>query len=358
MLWFGYLKMNESKLFLGKKIGVFCFFLAVLCILTCSGCGKTDENVKAEQNGSSVSDTGFFLDTAVTITLYDWSEEETIQKAFAEIQRLEQLLSVELEDSEAAAISAGAGKQSAAVSEETLEVVKTAQTYAEKSGGKFDITIGPLISLWNIHDGTGYVPKAEEREAAKALVGYEDLTISGNRVFLRRDGMALNLGAIAKGYVSDRVKDLLKREGVEHAVINLGGNVAVIGGKPDGTPFKIGVQDPFGETGEIIGMIELEDVSLISSGNYERYFEQDGVRYHHILDPDSGAPAEAGLSAVTVLTEKGIDGDALSTSVFLLGAEKGLELVKSIEGAEALLVDADGTITMTDGLKEKWTAYE
>ena len=141
-------------------------------------------------------------------------------------------------------------------------------------------------------------------------------------------------------------------------IINLGGNVAVIGGKPDGTSFKIGVQDPFGETGEIIGMIELEDVSLISSGNYERYFEQDGVRYHHILDPDSGAPAEAGLSAVTVLTEKGIDGDALSTSVFLLGAEEGLELVKSIEGAEALLVDADGTITMTDGLKEKWTAYE
>lgn len=355
---------RETKMVRTSRWNSFWYFSIIALLLAgwlCLGtaCGSSEaQNGEDGAEYPEVTDTGFYLDTTVTITLYDWSDPKTIQKAFDEIARLERLLSVEMDGSDAANISENAGVQPVAAAPETLEVLKSAQKYASLSGGKFDVTIGPLVSLWDIHDGSGYVPTVEERQNAQRQIDYRKLSVKGDTVFLEDAGMKMNLGAIAKGYIADRVKALLQKEGVKHAVINLGGNVAVIGKKPDGHPFCIGIQDPLGNTGEIIGALEVADGSLVSSGNYERYFEQNGVRYHHILDPDSGAPAETGLSGVTVLTEKSVDGDALSTTLFLLGMEQGKKLIESIDGAEALFVDQSGTIMVTDGLEGKLIVYE
>ena len=165
--------------------------------------------------------------------------------------------------------------------------------------------------------------------------------------------MKADLGGIAKGYIADRVKEHLLGLGVEHAVIDLGGNVILIGGKPDGSPFTIGVKDPLGENGELLETVESIDESLVSSGIYERWFEHEGRRYHHILDPFTGAPSESDLAGVTVISASSADGDALSTACLLLGSEAGMELAESMDGVEALFVTRDGQVHMTSGMEKR-----
>ena len=182
-----------------------------------------------------------------------------------------------------------------------------------------------------------------------ALVGGDELLLDGNRAFLAREGMGVTLGAIAKGYIADKVKETLIERGVTSAVINLGGNVLLIGSKPDGSPFRVGIQDPLGQSGSIIRYIDASDEALVSSGVYERYFTHEGKRYHHILDPFTGSPSESGVSGVTVICQRSADADALSTVCLLLGQEKGLELIEALPGTEAVFVSDDGTVTASSG---------
>ena len=298
--------------------------------------------VGCRQEPAAVSKTNLMLDTVVTITLYDWTDPATLDLAFAEISRLEALLSVEREGSDLDRLTKAAGKNWVEIAPETEEVLRIAQRYSALSEGHFDITAGPLIDLWNIHDGEGHYPTAEELDRVLPLIDSDSLQIEKGRAYLANEGMKANLGAIAKGYIADRVKTLLVEQGVEHAVLDLGRNILLIGGKTEDTDFRIGVQDPNSAENVTAEALSVRDISLVTSGVDERFFTYEGERYHHILDPFTGFPAENGLASVTILSDNSVDGDALSTSCLLLGLEKGMALIESLDGVEALFITTEG----------------
>ena len=315
--------------------------LPLLLLLAACGAGQ-------EQEPAVVQRTNFQMDTVVTITLYDWTDETAIDAAFREIDRLEALLSVQKPGSDLDRLAQAAGQDWVDIAPETQEVLELAKDYFARSGGLLDVTAGPLIDLWDINNG-GHYPTSEELEAVLPLVNGEDLQVEEGRAYLARPGMKADLGAIAKGYIADRVKDLLLDLGVKHAVLDLGRNILLIGGKSDEIPFRVGVQDPNGDQGELLAVVEAANKSLVTSGVYERYFEHDGKRYHHILDPKTGYPVDNGLAAVSILSDDSANGDALSTTCLLLGQEKGLALIESLPGVEALFVAEDGTLTPSSG---------
>ena len=333
-----------------KRTAIISLISLLLASTLVSGCsaGKT--------SGEVYSDTAFMLDTVVSVKIYGVPEDDAraaVDAAFSEIAFCEDLLSADIPGNGIDLLRQNAGSGYTELDGGAVYVLEKAIEYAKLTGGAFDPTVGPVVDLWNIRNGSGYVPTEEERTAASALVDYSRILFDGNgRVKLADAGMSVNLGAIAKGYIADRVKDLLVGMGIEHAVISLGGNVLAFGGKPDGSDFIIGIQDPFGPTGEIVATVAVRDMSVVSSGDYERYFEQDGVRYHHIMDPFTGAPADSGLSGVTILSERSIDGDALSTAVFVLGRNEGLELIESLDGVECVLIGNGGERTVSSGLKD------
>lgn len=312
----------------------------LLGLLLLSACGKMEP----------VSKTNFMLDTIVQITLYDQTDPGVIDQAFDEIRRLEGILSVEQEGSDLDRLAQAAGQDWVDIQPETEEVLRLAKEYSALSHGAFDVTAGPLIDLWGIHNGEGHYPSQEELAQVLPLIGDEDLLVEEGRAYLARPGMIANLGAIAKGYIADQVKALLVEQGVEHAVLDLGRNVLLIGGKPDGSGFVVGVQDPNQEQGQLVGCIEAEDKSVVTSGINERKFMYNGQSYHHVLDPATGFPVDNELASVTILSQSSADGDALSTACLLLGKEEGLALVESLEGVEALFIDKDGSCTESSGL--------
>ncbi len=320
------------------------FMTAVLMVLVFSGCGKS---TSAEVSKSAVK-----MDTVVTITICSGGGAEDIDAAFAEIDRLSALVDVNTPGSETERLTQLAGKEWLDVSDETAELISLARKYYELSGGRFDVTAEPLVKLWNINGG-GYFPTDKERISAMALVDGDGLLLEGKRAYLTREGMGITFGAVAKGYIADKVKTVLTQRGVTSAVVNLGGNVLIIGTKPDGSPFRVGIQDPLGKSGEVIRFIDAADETLVSSGVYERYFTYEGKKYHHILDPFTGMPAESGVSGVTVICESSADADALSTVCLLMGQERGLELIESLPGVEAVFVSEDGAVTASSGAKDR-----
>lgn len=312
--------------------------LAAVIFLCLGGCSQ-----------KSVSQTSFKLDTIVTITLYDWTNEDTVTQAMKEIDRLEALLSVEKEGSDLYRLTASAGKNWVDISKETEEVLRMAKEYYKLSEGHFDVTTGPLIDLWNIRDGNGHYPSQSELDKALPLISSEKLLVKDGQAFLQEPGMKANLGAIAKGYIADKVKEFLIAQGVKNAVIDLGRNILLIGGKTDGSDYRVGVQDPFGDEGKIYAVVRATGKSIVTSGVYERYFMYQGVRYHHVLDPFTGFPANTGLVSVTILSDNSAQGDALSTTCLLLGQEKGMALIESLPGVEALFITSDGKYSATPG---------
>ncbi len=294
--------------------------------------------------------TGFFFDTVITVSLYDTDDETILDKCFAKMQYYEDTFSRTVEGSDVWKInhSAGEGVQ---VSEDTIDIINKSLTYAELSDGAFDITIEPVSSLWDFHaEDTPTVPDDADIQAGLPHIDYHSIQIDGNKVTLTDPKAGIDLGAIAKGYISDGIRDVILENGSTSALINLGGNIMAVGEKPDGSAYTIGIRRPFGENAyDIIQKVSVTDGSVITSGTYERYFEQDGKLYHHILDPGTGYPIDNGLTSVSILSHDGADGDALSTTCFVLGAKKGMGLIESLDGIEALFIDADGVQTASTG---------
>lgn len=319
--------------------------LSFLLLLSAAGCGQ-EEALPSKSN--------FLLDTLVTITLYDDSDPAVLELAFEEIARLENLLSVEKEGSDLDRLAKAAGKEWVEISPETEEVLRQAKESFALSDGYFDVTAGPLIDLWGIHNGEGHYPTQEELDEVLPLISSDDLLVEEGRAYLAREGMKANLGAIAKGYIADKVKELMVEQGVERAVLDLGRNVLLIGEKSENTGFLVGVQDPSQEQGSYLATLQVSDQSVVTSGTYERYFTYEGKQYHHILDPFTGFPADNGLTSVTILSDSSMQGDALSTTCLLMGLDKGLALVESLDGVEALFITEDGTMTRSSG----FAAYE
>ncbi|MCR1839339.1 FAD:protein FMN transferase [Murimonas intestini] len=293
--------------------------------------------VSCARPSSPISRTGFYFDTVITITLYDEGQESVLDDCFSLCGQEEALLSRTVKGSDIYNINSSKGRP-VTVSLDTARLLEKALDYSRLSDGAFDCTIAPLTTLWNIKENTGDIPSEEKIEDALSHVSYKNIVIDKNTVTLKDPEASIDLGGIAKGYIADRLKELLLSKGVKNALINLGGNVYALGTKPDGSPYNIGIQKPFAQEGTALTSVKISGQSLVTSGIYERYFEKDGRIYHHLLDPHTGWPASNGLYSVTILSENSVDADALSTACFILGEEKGMELIESLEGTEAMFV--------------------
>ena len=293
-----------------------------------------------------ISLTGFYMDTFVTLTAYV-EDEQILNDAFAECERYENLLSRTIENSDVWRINHAEG-QPVEVSDDTVKILETAMQISELSDGAFDVTIAPASSLWDFRSGKAELPDAAALEEAAAKVDYTRLQLEGNVVTLPA-GMMIDLGGIAKGYVADAIKEYLIGRGVTSAILSFGGNIVGIGQKPDGNPWKVGIQDIDLPTGNYMMVTFNYGGSTVTSGTYERGFEVDGAWYHHLLDPKTGWPVQNFLASVTIFSDSSMRGDALSTAAFVLGPEKGMDLIESLDDAEAVFIDCDRKVTMTSG---------
>ena len=317
----------------------------------------------SRQIAKPFSKTGFALGTTCTVTVYEAVEEAILEGAFNVIARIENLMSISRDDTELSEVNRAAGKEPVVVSRETYEVVKRGLEYSKLSHSRFDISIGPLVLLWGIGvtGGNGTenqeIPRPDDIEAALSLVDYRKVVLeeAGQAIFLQEEGMILDLGGIAKGYAADMVAAYLQEKGVSRGIVNLGGNILAFGEKQSGEPWKIGVQDPASSRGKPIGIVPVRDKAVVTSGVYERYFEVDGKRYHHILDTDTGFPVENNLLSVTIVSHDSITGDAWSTIVFSLGLHEGFKLIEETRGVEGILITGDNRIHVTSGLQNSFT---
>lgn len=317
------------------------FLLLLFAAGTLSGC---------EKKTASVSKTGFFLDTVVSITLYDTENKTPLEECFSRLASYEKLLSRTQEGSDVWQINHSGGNP-VEVSAETADLLEKALSYCRLSDGAFDITIAPVIALWNFDadQKTGTVPDESDLIDALSHVGYENVQLDGTTATLLDPDTSIDLGGIAKGYIADLLKDDLVSSGYTSGIIDLGGNILTIGSKPNNQDFRIGIRRPEPDATEPLATISCHDASVVTSGTYERYFTENGKRYHHILSPVDGYPVENGLASVTILSEHSVDGDALSTACFVLGPEKGMTLIESLDGIEALFVTDDLEMTASSG---------
>lgn len=274
-------------------------------------------------------------------------------RAFARMEDLEALLSRSLYCSEVRAINREAGEAPVPVEPETYQLVLQALEYAGLSGGAFDPTIGPLIDLWGFLGQEYRLPGGAEIEEALPLVDYRLLEVKPGlkTVFLPREGMALDLGGIAKGYIVDQVVELLVSMEVKSAFVNAGGDIRLLGPGPEDRPWRLGIRHPRKEN-RVIAILNLESGAVVTSGDYERAFTINDMNYHHLLDPDTGYPARR-LASVTVVAETATAADALSTALFVLGVEEGLKLIEKVPGAEVVFITTDLEIIVTEGLSDK-----
>ena len=325
--------------------------LLTALIITQTGCSKKENSVSKE---------GYYLDTVCNITIYDMEgmsekkAEEVIDGAYEVCSKYENLLSKTRKASDIYKINHAEG-QAVTCDPKTIEVIKKGIEYGDLSDGLFDITIGKVTDLWNFHTDKPAVPKQEVIDEVLPDVGYKQIVIDGNTVRMENPKGEIDLGGIAKGYIADRVTDYLVDQKVTSAVVNLGGNICAIGYKDaeDKTDFNIGIKKPYTKENEIVGTIGVNNKTVVTSGSYERYFEQDGKRYFHILDPKTGFPKETGLDSVTIVGGLGrsCDCDALATICFMKGAEEGKKFIDSQKGYGALFIDTDGKITESKNMK-------
>lgn len=327
-------------------------FLSLAFILIMSftfiGCSKKEDTTKP------LSKTEYFMGTVLTITLYDNKDEKIIDKAFDRVRELESLVSINKDGTELDKVNDNAGISPVKVSDDTYTIVKKGLEYSKLTNGYFDITVGPIVKLWSIGLPEAKVPTDDEIKEQLKYINYNNLVLNDDEksIFLKEKGMKIDLGGIAKGYTADQISLVLKDEGVTKAIIDLGGNVYALGEKSEDTPWRIGVQNPSESRGEIIGSLSITNKSIVTSGIYERFIEQDGKKYHHILSPFNGYPYDNEIAGVTIISTESIDGDALSTSVFAMGVEKGLEFVNSQPNIDAIFITKNNEVFISSGVRD------
>lgn len=301
-----------------------------------------------------VERTAVMMDTPVRVVVYgpEARAEEAADAALQEVQRLEDLWHPNRSGSDVARINRAAGRDPVKVSPETLALVQLSLDVAASSDGAFDPTVGPLVKAWGF-GSQGRVPSTVERERAMSLVDWQAVQVDkvAGTVYLSKPGMALDLGAAAKGYAAGLVREQLSRRGISSALVQLGGSVALLGQRPEGGAWQIAVQHPR-ESGQYLTVLSLEEGFVDTAGDYQRFFVEDGVRYHHILNPSTGEPAR-GLASVTVISQRAEWSDAYATAAFVLGMEPGLQFLSRQPGVEAILVSTEGRVQVTPGLQGK-----
>ena len=296
---------------------------------------------------------GFYFDTVVTFTYYD-ADDTLATDMHAACARYENLLSKTVEGSDVWRINHANG-ETVTVDEETWDILRRAKEISDKTGHAYSVTIGPLTALWDFTGGTERMPTVEEAMANVPLVNDDLLELGDDFTVTLPAGMQIDLGGIAKGYIADKMAEMARGR-CSGALINLGGNVYVIGQKPDGSRYNIGINNPF-DPGSTLLALRLTEGTVVTSGTYERYFVKDGVTYHHILDPKTGYPADTGIVSISIVTDSSMDADAFATACIVLGREGALELLNE-NGLDGLIIESDGTRTATEGFEEKYDLYE
>ena len=307
------------------------------------------------------------MGTVCTVNAYDDGTKSLYDELFARLHEIDETFSVTIDSSEISAINKAAGERSVSVSSDTAYVVKAALSFAELTGGAFDPTVGPLVKLWGINTDHARVPEKSEIDAVLPLINWRDVSVTDdNTVMLKRHGMALDLGGIVKGYAADELTKILKARKVRRAIVDLGGNIFVYGKKKDGSPWRVGIKDPNDPEGVPAIVLNVANSTIVTSGVYERFFTENGVRYHHILDAKTGYPASSTLLSSTIVCESSMAADALSTSVFVLGKAGGMELLHRIQSSAGtplaeipglhaqvlgIFIEEDGSISASKALE-------
>lgn len=335
-----------------KGIRLFVICIAAFLLIACGA--KKTETLPVVKTPLTRSES--LLHTVVQLSIYHDDQEKVMDEAIVYIKEMESLLSTNLDGSDVYRINQAAGKEAVKVDDRTFEVIEKAIETSEESDGLFDISIGAVTNLWKIGDEDARKPSDEEIQAALPYINYKDIALDKeNQTVYIKKGMTLELGAISKGYIADKVRELFESKGITTAIINLGGNVVVMGDSPKTQKgWNVGVQDPDQVRGATVGSVSETHDSVVTSGIYERYIEVDGVKYHHILDPKTGYPVENDISGVTVFSKTSVQGDALSTTLFLLGVEKGLAFINQMDGVEAVFIDKEHGVHLSDGLKDSF----
>lgn len=296
----------------------------------------------------------YSLGTSNQLKVYGKKAEKAIEKSIKKIYEIDNKMSVFKEDSEISKINKHAGKGSQIVSKDTYYVIQNAIKYCSLSKGAFDITIRPIVDLWGIGKANERIPAINEIKEKLKLVNYKDIVLNNNTssIFLKNEKQEIDVGGIAKGYAADEVKNIMLKNGIKSALINLGGNILVIGAKEDETPWIVGIQNPFKPRGEFALTVSVVNKSVVTSGNYERYFEVDGKRFHHIINPNTGCPSESDIVSATIISDNSIDCDGLSTGVYIMGIHEAIKLIEEIDGVDAIFITKSKEVYVTSGMRE------
>ena len=323
-------------------------------MLLFSSCSAGSEGAAPAPTATAAERTsgvGFYFDTVFTIVLYG-APEGLLDEIWADCARYEQLLSKTIQGSDVDRIN-HAGGQPVQVDHETWEILRRAVEVSDSSGHDFSVTIAPLTALWDFTDGTNRMPTDEERLAALPLVNDDLLVLGENDTVTLPEGMEVDLGGIAKGYIADQIAAAIRGR-VLGATLNFGGNVYAVGIKPDASPFRVGIRDPQGGDNDSIAVVSVSDLSVVTSGIYERYFELNGVRYHHILDPETGISSDSDLASATIISKSSMTADAMATACIVMGRDKALQYLAE-QGMDGLLITRSGEIVTTDGFEDLYS---
>ncbi len=325
-----------------------------ILILLCAAFGGC-VGVSSGKESTVVTRAQMQMGTLVKITAVARDEsgaQAAATAGFAEIHRLEELLSTWIPTSELSRVNASAGVMPVAVSPETMAVVQGAIQIAEMTSGGFNLAIGPAVDAWNVSEGQR-IPTGSELEALRHMVDLHAVHVDAQTqtIFLEKAGMRIDVGGIGKGYAADQAVAVMKKAGALAGIVALSGDIRTFGRLPGGGKFPVGIQHPRKE-GEVLAFIDLEDEAISTAGDYERFFEREGIRYHHILNPRTLQPAR-GCQSVTVIAREGIWADGLDTGIFVMGAELGMKLVEALPDVEAIIVDHEGLVHVSSGLRNR-----
>ena len=338
-----------------KKI-IYLLIICISIILICISCTNSKNKYYEKTN--------IVMDTAVTLNAYGENSKEAVEESFKKLDEINEMASANISTSDVFKINDASGKSYVKVHPEIFKMIKTSLEYSKLSDGAFDITLGPIINLWGIGTENERLPSDEEIKGKLPLVGYDKISVNENdsSIMLQKEGMAIDLGGVAKGFAADEVLKIYKKYKIENGLINLGSSsIYAIGKNKEKNDWAVGIKHPRNEDpNEYMGVIKLSNESLSTSGDYERCFIKDNKRYHHIIDPKTGYPADNGVMSDTIvidgaLEDNGMLADILTTTVFTLGPDKGLKLINSMSKVSCEITTADYKVHISDGFKDRVT---
>ncbi|WP_163654628.1 FAD:protein FMN transferase [Listeria sp. PSOL-1] len=345
-----------------KKKGFTIIIFSCLTLLLASCASSGNSSGKKDTRNlitTPYAKTEFLMGTVVTLKIYDNGKEAVLDKGFKRVRELADKIDVNDEEkrsSQVDKINAASGKQPVKVDNDIYYLIKEGIKYSQATGGSKDISIGPITSLWHIGFPDARKPAQSEINQRLPLIGYKNIELNDQNktVYLKKAGMQLDLGGIAKGFIADQVEQVFKANGVTTSIIDLGGNVIVQGESPKGGDWNVGIQDPFSPRGTILGKLPEQNKSIVTSGIYERFLEVDGKKYHHLFNPKTGYPFDNDIAGVSIISDQSITGDGLSSAAFSEGIESGLKFIKKQKGVEAIFVSKNKKVYITPGLKGRF----